>query len=197
MFQPTFPIRTPRLTLRPVTVDDLDDVYAWQCRPDVVRWTQSAGGAPRTREESRASVLAMVGEDALRAEVDCLTLAAVTDAGVVGTVELVWRSALDQAAELGYIFHPDHGGRGLATEAATALMDWGFREFGLHRIYARCHNRNDASARLMTRLGMRQEAHHVQSYLFRGEWADQFVFAILAEDWRARVVRTAPTPSRW
>jgi RimJ/RimL family protein N-acetyltransferase len=184
MFRPTYPIRTRRLTLRPIVLDDLDDVYAWQCRPDVVRWMYGAG--PRTREQSRASVLAMAGEDALRAEGDCLTLAAATDAGVVGIVELVWRSELDRAAELGYVFHPDHGGRGLATEAATALMDWGFDEFGLHRIYARCHSRNDASARLMTRLGMRQEAHHVESYQFRGEWADQLVFAILAAEWSAR-----------
>ncbi|MFJ8582175.1 GNAT family N-acetyltransferase [Micromonospora sp. NPDC093277] len=184
MSQPAYPIRTARLTLRPVTLDDLDDVYAYQGRTDVARWLREAG--PRTREESRASVVAMTGEDALRAEGDCLTLAVVTDAGVIGTVELVWRSASDRTAELGYVFHPDHGGRGLATEAAAALLDWGFDEFGLHRVYARCHGRNDASARLMARLGMRQEAHHVQSHLFRGEWADQLTFAVLAGEWRAR-----------
>ncbi|MEH1099425.1 GNAT family N-acetyltransferase [Micromonospora sp. CPCC 205561] len=184
MFRPALPIRTARLTLRSITLDDLDDVHAWQCRSDVVRWMY--GAEPRTREQSRASVLAMSGEDVLRAEGDCLTLAAATDAGVVGIVELVWRSELNRAAELGYVFHPDHGGRGLATEAATAVMDWGFSEFDLHRIYARCHSRNGASARLMTRLGMRQEAHHVESYLHRGEWADQLVFAILAAEWRIR-----------
>ncbi|MET8282955.1 GNAT family N-acetyltransferase [Micromonospora sp. NPDC005174] len=197
MFQPTLPIRTPRLTLRSITLDDLDDVYAWQCRPDVVRWTYSTGGVPRTREQSRESVLAMAGEDALRAVGDCLTLAAATDAGVVGTVELVWRSALDRAAEIGYVFHPDHGGRGLATEAATALMDWGFNEFALHRIYARCHGKNEASVRLMTRLGMRQEARHVESYLFRGEWVDQLIFAVLATEWRTRAAtagRYYPSP---
>jgi RimJ/RimL family protein N-acetyltransferase len=184
MFRPTYPIRTARLTLRPVTADDLDDVYAYQRRPDVVRWM--LGAEPRTRDQSRASVVAMAGEDALRAEGDCLTLAVATDAGVIGTVELVWRSRRDRTAELGYVFHPDHGGRGLATEAAAALVDWGFNEFGLHRIYARCHGRNEASARLMIRLGMRQEAHHVDSYLFRGEWADRLVFAVLAREWRSR-----------
>ncbi|MEU8156175.1 GNAT family N-acetyltransferase [Micromonospora sp. NPDC048986] len=183
MFQPTYPIRTARLVLRPVTVDDLDDVYSFQRRPDVVRWM--LGAEPRTREQSLASVLAMAGEDAWRAEGDCLTVAAVTDAGVIGIVELVWRSQLDRTAELGFVFHPDHGGRGLATEAATALLAWGFTEFGLHRVYGRCHARNAASARMMARLGMRQEARHVESYLFRGEWADRLVFAILAHEWRA------------
>ncbi|RAO39423.1 Ribosomal-protein-alanine N-acetyltransferase [Micromonospora saelicesensis] len=183
MFQPDYPIRTARLVLRPVTIDDLDDVYAFQRRPDVVRWM--LGAEPRTREQSRVSVLAMACEDAWRAEGDCLTVAVVTDAGVIGIVELVWRSQLDRTAELGFVFHPDHGGRGLATEAATALLDWGFTEFGLHRVYGRCHGRNTASARLMARLGMRQEARHVESYLFKGEWADQLVFAILANEWRA------------
>ncbi|MFI1194530.1 GNAT family N-acetyltransferase [Micromonospora sp. NPDC020750] len=189
MSRPPYPIRTARLTLRPVTLDDLDDVYAYQRRPDVVRWM--LGAEPRTREQSRSSVLAMAGEDALRAEGDCLTLAVATDAGVIGTVELVWRSRLDRTAELGYVIHPDHGGRGLATEAVTALLDWGFDEFGLHRIYARCHGRNDASARLMTRIGMRQEARHVESYLFRGEWADRLVFAVLAHEWRSRTATAA------
>ena len=95
-------------------------------------------------------------------------MAAVGEAGVIGIVELVWRSQLDRTAELGFVFNPDHGGRGLATEAATALLDWGFTEFGLHRVYGRCHGRNAASARLMARLGMRREAHHVAELPVRG-----------------------------
>ncbi|MEV7628082.1 GNAT family N-acetyltransferase [Actinoplanes sp. NPDC089786] len=174
------PLRTARLTLRPVTLDDLDDVHSFQRRADVVRWM--LGAEPRTREQSRASVIAMTGEDALRAEGDCLSLAVAGDAGVIGIVELVWRSQAERTAELGYLFHPDHGGRGLATEAATALLDRGFGEFGLHRVYARCHAGNEASARLLARIGMRQEARHVESYLFRGEWADRLVFATLARE---------------
>ncbi|MFI2714688.1 GNAT family N-acetyltransferase, partial [Micromonospora sp. NPDC018662] len=76
-------------------------------------------------------------------------------------------------------------GRGLATEAAGALLDWGFGTFGLHRVTARCHADNEPSARLLTRLGLRREARHVRSYRFRGEWADQLVFAVLADEWRA------------
>ncbi|QLQ35775.1 GNAT family N-acetyltransferase [Micromonospora robiginosa] len=186
MAHPTYPLRTERLLLRPVILDDLDDVHAWQRRPDVVRWM--LGATERTRAESRASVAAMATEDAWRAEGDCLTLAVVVGDRVIGAVELVWRSRADRTAELGYVLHPEHGGRGLATEAAAALLDWGFAEFGLHRVVARCHAGNEASARLLTRLGLRREARHVRSYRFRGEWADQLVFAVLAEEWRARAL---------
>ncbi len=144
------------------------------------------GAGPRTREQSRDSVAAMVSEDVLRAEGDCLTLAAEADGRVIGTVELVWRSAAERAGEIGYVFNPDHQGRGLATEAVAALLCWGFEKFGLHRVYGRCHADNTASARLMARLGMRCEARHVESYPFRGEWADQLVFAILDREWRSR-----------
>ncbi|MFG1605760.1 GNAT family N-acetyltransferase [Actinoplanes sp. NPDC049265] len=157
-------------------------MYAYQRRPDVVRWM--LGATTRTREQSRSSVIAMSGEDALRAEGDVLTLAACTGAGVIGTVELVWHSEADATAELGYVFHPDHGGRGLATEAVTAMLEWGFTEFGLHRVHGRCHAGNDRSARLMTRVGMRLEGRHVESYRFHGEWADRLVFAVLAREWR-------------
>ncbi|MEU6078056.1 hypothetical protein [Micromonospora sp. NPDC047074] len=64
---------------------------SWQRRPDVFRWTLAE---PRTRQESRSSVLAMAGEDALRAEGDCLTLAVATDAEVIGTVELAMSRAI-------------------------------------------------------------------------------------------------------
>lgn len=183
MFRPTYPIRTARLTLRPVTLDDLDDIHSYEQRPDVVRWM--LGAEPHTRAQSRASVITMAAEDALHREGDNLVLAVVTDRAVIGTVRLIWRSRSDRTAELGYVFHPDHGGRGLATEAATALLDWGFAEFHLHRVYARCHAENTGSARLMARLGMRPEARHVASYRFRGEWADRLVFAVLAREWQA------------
>jgi RimJ/RimL family protein N-acetyltransferase len=141
------------------------------------------GNGPRTREQSRESVAAMVREDGLRVEGDVLTLAAEAEGRVTGTVELVWRSQVHRTAEIGYAFNPQFSGRGLATEAVAALLGWGFEEFGLHRVYGRCHAGNEASARLMTRLGMRCEARHVESYLFRGEWVDQLVFAVLAREW--------------
>jgi len=59
----------------------------------------------------------------------------------------------------------------------------GFRSKGLHRIFARTGRANTQSWRLMERLGMRREADFRQSHQVRGEWDDEFVYALLADEW--------------
>jgi len=56
-------------------------------------------------------------------------------------------------------------------------------DLGLHRVIARVDARNDASARLARRLGMRQEAYLVRNEWFKGEWTDELDFALLEEEW--------------
>jgi hypothetical protein len=117
-----------------------------------------------------------------------LRLAAVIpDSGeVIGDFSL-WSGDADQAqGEIGFVVHPDHHGRGLASEAAGMLLKIGFEDAGLHRIVGQCDARNLASASLMRRLGMRQEAHFRENELIKGEWTDGLVFAMLADEWAAR-----------
>ncbi|GGK03154.1 N-acetyltransferase [Pilimelia anulata] len=177
---PALPLATARLLLRPVAAADLDDVWAYQRLPAVARYLR---WEPRDRAAARASVADMAGERALAAEGDCLTLAAECGGRLIGTVELVWVSEAHRAGELGWVFHPAYHGRGLATEAARALLDWGFAGRGLHRIVARCAAGNAASARLAERLGMRREAHFVENNHVKGEWRDEYVYAILRREW--------------
>jgi RimJ/RimL family protein N-acetyltransferase len=180
------PFSTARLVLRTFTPDDLDDVWAYQRQPEVARFMSWAA---RDREQSRRSVEQMVREDGLRAEGDCLALAVVRrDTGrVVGHVELVWRSREHRQGEVGYVLDPRHQGHGYATEAAAAMLRYGFEEFGLHRIVARCASRNTASARLAERLGMRREAHLRECAFNKGEWRDEYVYAILRAEWTRNV----------
>ena len=100
-------------------------------------------------------------------------------------MSLIWRSVADQQAEVGYIIHPEAQGQGVATEAARALLAFGFEDVGLHRIYARCDARNAASARVMQRLGMREEAHLREHAHFKGRWDEELIYAILDREWLA------------
>jgi RimJ/RimL family protein N-acetyltransferase len=86
-------------------------------------------------------------------------------------------------AEIGFTFAPTFQGRGLATEAVKALLNHAFTNEGMHRVYGSTDPRNTPSIRLMKRLGMRQEAHHLEALWFKGAWADDVVFAILAREW--------------
>ena len=63
------------------------------------------------------------------------------------------------------------------------MLRLGFEELGLHRIIGRCDGRNEASARLMAKLGMRHEAHFVRNEIVKGEWTDEVVYAMLGEEW--------------
>ncbi|HEX6358596.1 GNAT family protein [Actinophytocola sp.] len=176
------PIATERLLLRPFTMDDLDDVWAYQRLPQVAQYMLWAA---RDREESRVSLEQMVSENGLTDDGDYLTLAvSVTGTStVIGHVELGLVSLENLQGEIGYVFHPDSHGKGFATEATRQMLRLGFEEMGLHRITGRCSAQNTASAKLMTRLGMRQEAHFVDCRRVDGEWREELVFAILRREW--------------
>lgn len=184
MLRPTYPIDTPRLRLRPFTLDDLDALYAIQSRPDVARYLY---WEPRSRDEVRAALTGRARLTALEAQGDALVLALERrDSGtLIGDVNLAWRSAEHQQGEIGFVLHPDHHGRGYAREAAVEMLRLGFAELGLRRIIGRCDARNDPSARLMERLGMRREAHFRENEFVKGEWCGEYMYAMLAVEWQA------------
>jgi RimJ/RimL family protein N-acetyltransferase len=99
---------------------------------------------------------------------------------VIGLVSAV-RTEHEQM-EIGYALAVEYRGQGLATEAAEALVSYGFDTLELHRISARTGRHNTRSWRLMERLGMRREAHLRESHQVNGEWDDEFIYAILANE---------------
>jgi RimJ/RimL family protein N-acetyltransferase len=185
VLRPEYPIETARLSLRPFRLEDLDDVYAYQSRPEVVRYLY---WETRDRAEVQEYLEDKVGMTAVEEEGDGLVLGAVwREVGrLVGQVSLKWLSREHRQGEIGFIFNPDYQGRGLATEAAEVVLGLGFDGLGLHRIEGRCDGRNRASAGLMERLGMRREAHFVHNEVFKGEWGDELVYAMLDHEWEAR-----------
>ena len=181
MLQPTYPILTKRLLLRPVRADDAAAIYPYRSREDVCRYLLHP---PQTMDDVHAFIASRRSD--LTDEDQGLTVAAVErDTGAfVGDIVLIWRSREHRAGEIGYVLNPDFQGRGYATEASAALLRLGFDDFGLHRIFGRLDARNAASARVLERLGMRREAHFVQNEFIKGEWTDEVVYAVLAHEWR-------------
>ncbi|GAA0343664.1 GNAT family N-acetyltransferase [Actinoallomurus spadix] len=185
MLKPDYPIVTERLHLRPYTPGDLDALHDIQSRPEVARYLYWDA---RDRDEVREALRQKIRSSVLADENNGLQLAAVLpESGtLVGDVLLMWTSREHRQGEIGYVFHPDHGGRGYATEAAAVMLRLGFEGLGLHRVVGRLDGRNTASARVLERLGMRREAHLVQNEWVKGEWTDEVIYAMLEDEWRAR-----------
>jgi RimJ/RimL family protein N-acetyltransferase len=182
-FFPEFPILTERLRLRPFTRGDVDAVFDYRSRADVARYLFDA---PLSRDEVAQAVQQRVVQTSWTVDGDKIVLAVelLDKSALIGEVSLILRSQEARQAEVGWIFHPLHQGRGYAAEAATALFDLGFEAGELHRIFARCDARNAASWRLMERLGMRREAHFREHAIFKGGWDEEFIYAVLRREWR-------------
>jgi RimJ/RimL family protein N-acetyltransferase len=191
--RPSYPLETPRLRLRPLRVEDTAELLAYRGRADVCRYLPFE---PMDEAGLTARLAGDLGRREITAEGQSLTLGVELAAGgrLVGDVVLFFHSAKHAGGEIGYVFHPDVAGHGYATEACAAVLDLAFDNrdgLGLHRVVARMDARNRSSERLASRLGMRQEAHHRSSEMFKGAWADTVVYALLAEEWRARRDPTA------
>jgi RimJ/RimL family protein N-acetyltransferase len=171
--------------LRPYSAADLEDLYAIHSRPDVTRYLY---WEPRDAAQVREVLDQKIGESTLDDEGQRLSLAVAWPRvdRVIGEVSLTWLSREHRQGEIGFVFHPDYHGKGFATEAAEVVLWLGFANLGLHRIIGRLDARNTGSARVLEKLGMRREAHFVHDEVFKGEWSDQLVYAILDEEWKAR-----------
>jgi RimJ/RimL family protein N-acetyltransferase len=179
----TEPVRTERLLIRTMAIEDVDDIHAYQSREDVCRYLPYP---PRTRDEVVEKVTKFSGAIAINGDGDYwqLALERLEEPGrVIGDVYFSLRSTADAGAEIGWTLHPSYEGHGYMTEAAGAILEVAFARIGLHRVIARIDPRNHASAALCRRLGMREEAHFREDIWFKGEWGDTSIFAILDREW--------------
>lgn len=182
MLEISEPVKTERLVLRPFTAADEEDMLEFESHPEVARYLYNE---PRTREENAKELATRQEQTALREEGDTLMLAVELDGKVIGYVLLTWVSEPHKQGEFGYVLHPDHHGRGYASEASVEMLRLGFEKMGMHRVIGRCDAKNDASWRLMERMGMRREAHLREAEIFKGQWGDELHYAMLSREWHS------------
>ena len=181
MTKPT-ELTTERLLLRPFRLSDIGDVLRYASDPE---W---AAFYPRPYD--RGVTEHMVARSVVISWEREAVFAIEADGRVVGLVSLEVEQE-SRTAELGYDLARDVWGQGLATEAAAAVVDWGFREYGLARIFAEADARNARSLRVMERLGMTREGVHRRDQIERGE-REIARYAVLRSEWSGR---SEPLPS--
>jgi RimJ/RimL family protein N-acetyltransferase len=183
--QADLPIETARLTLRRFRISDAAAIFALYEDPEVVRYLYSE---PMRPDDLGEALFRRLRLPKLESEGDVLELAAVlrSTGQMIGAMTIWHRSDAHERGEIGYTLLPRFTGFGFAQEGAVALLHIGFDLLGLHRLEAQCDARNLASARVMKRIGMRQEANFRENEFVKGEWTDALVYAMLAEEWAAQ-----------
>lgn len=177
-------LMTERLALREFVLGDWPAVLAYQRKPLYLRyypWTE------RTPEGVREFVdmwLAQQQETPRRQFQLASTLK--KTGHLIGNCGLRMKAAGAHEGDLGFELDPDHWGRGYAIEAAQAMIDFGFSQLALHRIWARCLAENTRSSRVLERLGMCCEGRLRENEFFKGRWWDTLLFGLLDHEWQAQ-----------
>ncbi len=190
-------LMTPRLILREVEESDWAAVLAYQRDPRYLRYDD---WAYRTERDVRGFLREFVEGRGVYPRVSyhfaivCKDVCNDVRKGgrrLIGLCSLRRAAATSFSAELGYEITPDEWGRGYASEAAAALLEYGFTQLDLHRVRAACIADNLASARVMEKIGMRPEGRAREEKWFKGRWWDTLHYAILVYEWQ-ELRRAAP-----
>lgn len=185
MISDLYPLQTERLNLRQVQPGDLDTIHSYQKLPEVARYCM---WEPRTRDEVAERMprwIAMNGEGE-KSEGVSFSITLKDGGKMIGDCQIMFTDKPARQAEVGYVLHPDYHRKGYASEAVGALLKLSFGPLNLHRVFARCDASNIGSWKVMEKLGMRREAHFREHALFKGEWDEEFYYAILEDEWRAK-----------
>src|SRR5215207_7225967 len=153
-------IESERLRIRRFKDSDLAPFMAYRNDPEVARyqsWDSSDEQEARTFiREMESAQLGVPGE---------------------------WFQFAIESKEMGDTLAREHQGKGFASEAVSVLLDYAFGTLGLHRVVAIADSRNAPSVALLERVGMRREGHFIENVWFKGGWADEYLYAVLKDEW--------------
>lgn len=176
-------IITERLRLREFVADDWPAVLAYQSDPRYQRFYELTEQTERGAREFVAMFLdQQQAQPRLKSQL-AGTLKATGE--LIGNCGVRLNAPGAREADIGYELNPEFWGNGYASEAARAMVEYGFTALGVHRIWSWCIADNTASARVLEKLGMRQEGRLRENEFFKERWWDTLMYAILEPEWRA------------
>jgi RimJ/RimL family protein N-acetyltransferase len=174
-------IQSDRLSLREINWDDLDLIHNLQSLPEVDRYNTL--GIPKSIEDTK-NVLRPYIEDQsnITRKQYCWAILLKLDNVFIGIAGMLLSADRFKMGEIYYNLLPAHWGKGYATEVAQALVDFGFSKVKLHRIEAGVATENARSIRVLEKVGMTREGTRRKILPIRGEWKDNYHYAIVEDD---------------
>jgi len=167
-------IKTNRLLIREFEVQDWQAVYEYTSNPNVMKYIPEG---VFNEEQAKKFVSENSGEKAKHFPIILLS-----EHMVIG--HIVFHQYFgDHTYEIGWILNPSYYNNGYASEAARAVLDYGFKEMKLHRIIATCQPENIPSYKVMEKIGMRREGYFKKCIPHNDEWWDEYYYSVLDEEW--------------
>lgn len=185
---PTPTLHTARLRLRPFTGEDAGALFALHTSVSVLRYWDAPPWSARERAERFIAASRQMAEQGSGAR---LAVERAVDGAFIGWCALNRWNPDYRSASLGYCFDDAAWGRGYATEAASALLQWAFDTLELNRVQAETDTRNAASARVLEKLNFMREGTLREDCVVNGEVSDSWVYGLIRREWRP-----SPPPGR-
>ena len=180
---PEITFETPRLILRKVTPEDLDNIFEYCKNPNVARYV--TWDAHQSLEDTKKFINYALDSYKVGApEPMAIILKDDPKQRMIGSVGLIPASPKNRTFELGYVIAEEYWGKGIVAEAAKPLINFGFKHFAMQRLQCRCDILNPQSSRVMEKLGMQYEGTLKASMYLKGKPRDMHMYSIVKSDFR-------------
>jgi len=173
-------IETTRLILRPITLDDKNELFDYRSDPETNKYQ---GWIPKTIGD----VDIFIGKISKNINEPHTWFQFVIiekeTQKIVGDLGIHFFDSENKQVEIGCTLNKAFQNKGYATEAIKSIIDYSFKELNKHRIITSIDPDNINSIRLVERIGFRKEAHFVESLFINGKWVDDLIYALIEKDW--------------
>ena len=172
---------TSRLLLDEITIDDLELVHTLHSIPELDEFNTL--GIPKNLEETRKVIGPAIADQEKEPRSQfCWKVMLKENSNAIGLAGMFPSNNRFKLAEIYYKIHPDYWGRGYATEVARELVRFGFEDLNLHKVEAGVATENIRSVKVLEKIGMTQEGLRRKILPIRGEWKDNYHYAIVEDD---------------
>lgn len=175
-FNPFPEIKTRQLLLRRISADDINEVFFLRSDKEVLKYIDKPPA--KSLDDARDFISRI---EALEKSNSGINWAITTqgDKKLIGNICLWNIQPEHHRAEVGYVLHPSCWGKGIAQEAITAVLDYGFNTLKLRSIEANVNPANNASIKLLERNNFVREAYYRENYFFDGKFLDTAIYSLL------------------
>jgi len=178
-FNPFPEITTDRLLLRAVSKSDVKEIFFLRSDERVMKYIDKL---PAETLDDAYEFINKITE--LEKNDDAVTWAITLkgDSKLIGTI-CFWNIQKEHyRAEIGYVLHPDHWGKGIMQEAFSVVVNYGFKVMNLHSIEANVNPGNEASVKLLEKNNFKREAYFKENYFYNGKFLDTAIYSLLTTE---------------